>query len=69
LQPPESGKAFILGTITKFFAQRSQQPKNEEKNKFFFYLLIEQDGIHSVQQDEVPKIRVILLLGAVSRAK
>jgi len=48
---PESGKATIFRANAKFIRQKSAA-KNENR-----YLLKPKNGIHSVQQGEVPEIR------------
>jgi len=48
------GKAIFGGQLLNFLDD-SQQTKKEKK--YFLYLL-HKNGIHSIQQDEWPKIRV-----------
>jgi len=49
--PSRANPSFFGQTLNLNFSGRSQQPT------WFCYLLHEKNGIHSVQRDEVPKIR------------
>jgi len=49
------GNAIILRANAEFFGQK---PAAKSEKSTFLYLINEKNGIHSIQRDEVPEIRI-----------
>ena len=60
LQPLGSGKDIICWAIARFFRQKSAAKM--KKKTYFLVFIKRKNGIHSVQQDEMPEICLLLII-------